>query len=869
MDTKTTIKEKTGLTVEEVKKRIAAKVQEAKLDPAIFIDKFCYTFNPKQEPYHLPFVLFDFQKNILIPEVKNAIDKGYDILIEKCREMGATYTVLDVLLWFWLNVEGSNFLLGSRKEDYVDSTKGNSSEASNKEESLFGKLEYTLNRLPAFMLPKGFNINKHMTYMSLLNPENGNVISGESANPNFSRGGRMKAILLDEFAFWDNDCYNKDMEALTQKGWKLIKDITKDDLVYSMNPKTQEAEYMPVIDTQKVFTEDLISFKSKSADIIVTSNHKMLVSKRYQTSNKRNFLYKEIAEKPKGTNTNGQMYFRRADELFTQKHDLIPLTSKYIKGEQPERIFGFVAKDWMEFLGWFVSEGYSSNKIGRKRIGISQSETANKDNCEQIKRLLKRMGLPVNYYNNQAFQIRMGAFSKEAFDELCSLGKADQKYIPQKYLNLSKELIEPMFDSLIKGDGCEIKRKNRVNKLSYATTSKRLADNVQEIAQKIGLRGSITLVDDSKKHPNWKPRFIINIGFKKNAQITALKKEIIKYNDYAYCVTTPYHTLYVRRNGIACWCGNSSAWGSTADTTNCRIVLTTPGIKPSKAKRLRFGKDGETIRVITLPYHLDPRKDLQWLNNQRERRSEEDFAREVLINWEQSIQGILYPEIKYAELSSFPFNPSWSLYRSWDFGLDGTAIQWWQRNPNNGKFRLIDSYYNEGHPIQFYFPFVGEPIDSQYIYTTEDLETIKVVGKFSKAINFGDPDVGKRSYATKDKTSTRKVLEDINIYVQTNTVDNNNHVRQEKTKILLQRGIEVNITPRNEFWLEALTQARLPQRKEGAETTTENTKPIHDWTSHHRTATEYFAINFKESVIPLMHNNHPEEIKVSSLDPYR
>lgn len=187
----------------EIQQKILQRVEEGKTNPAIFIDRFLYTFNPKQQPYHFPFKLFEFQK-MLAQEVRQAIDQGYDIFIEKCREMGATYTVLDVLLWFWRYVPGSNFLVGSRKEDYVDNTKGDAGDMANKEESLFGKLEYTLNKMPPLVLPEGFNIAKHMTYMSLINPENGNIISGESANPNFSRGGRQKAILFDEFAFWDN-----------------------------------------------------------------------------------------------------------------------------------------------------------------------------------------------------------------------------------------------------------------------------------------------------------------------------------------------------------------------------------------------------------------------------------------------------------------------------------------------------------------------------------------------------------------------------------------------------------------------------------------------------------------------------------------
>lgn len=485
-----------ALSVSDAETIVRQRMLEASNDPVVFIDRFLYTFDPKRAPYHLPFETFDFQKE-LVQSIKIAIETGDDLFIEKCREMGATYTVLAVFLWFWRYIPGSNFLLGSRKEDLVDNTKGESGEISNKEESLFGKLEYMLNRLPQFMLPQGFNIKKHLTYMSLLNPELGNAISGESANSNFSRGGRYKAILMDEFAFWDND---------------------------------------------------------------------------------------------------------------------------------------------------------------------------------------------------------------------------------------------------------------------------------------------------------------------------------------------------------------SSAWGSTADTSNCRIVLTTPGIKPSKAKRLRFSKDGEEIKVVTLAYYLDPRKTPEWLEAQRKRRSNEDFAREIMINWETSIKGILYPEIQHATVGDFGYNSSWPLLRTWDFGLDGTAIQWWQKNLLNGKMRLVDSYFNENKPIQFFFPFVGQPIDSLYSYTQDDLEAIEAVKELSKATNYGDPDVAKRSYQSKIVTSTRQELNNIGIYVQTKPEANDNQTRQEKTKVMLQSGIEVNDTLRNDFWLEAMKQARLPDRADDSQAVTANNKPIHDWTSHHRTATEYLAVNIETTI---------------------
>jgi len=488
-------------------------MEQAKTDPVVFIDRFLYTFDPKREPYHLPFVLFDYQEE-LVGELVTCIRQGDDIFVEKCREMGVTYVTLAVLFWFWRYVPGSNFLIGSRKEQYVDNTsRVLVGELMNKEESLFGKLGYFIDRIEMtfpFILPAGFVKRKNLTYMSLINPENGNVISGESSNPNFSRGGRHKAVLLDEFAFWDND---------------------------------------------------------------------------------------------------------------------------------------------------------------------------------------------------------------------------------------------------------------------------------------------------------------------------------------------------------------ASAWGATADTTNCRIVLTTPGIRPCKAKRLRFGKDGEEIKLITLPYNLDPRKTPEWLEKERKRRSAEDYAREIMINWETSITGRVYEEITLSEVGLFPYNPNWPLYTAWDFGLDGVALQWWQKNLTNGKKRLIEAYTNSDRPIEWFFPFVGQDIDSKYEYSTEDLALINAVKVFKKSIHYGDPDVSKRSLLT--NTSTRQALEAIKVYVQTNPESNDFISRREKTKVMLQDGLEINQTPGTEYWLECIKNARYPQRLETSQATTPVTLPIHDWTSHHRTSTEYFAVNFKD--IPTTGIVVNEEVEV---DPY-
>lgn len=190
-----------GMRSPEARKNIYYLCQQPN-DPAagciFFIENFGWTASTKMHIKNLPFILFDFQKE-LIRKLVEHIDSGKDFFIEKSRDMGISWIVCCyVALWYWLFIEGSNGLLGSYKEKEVD----------NKViDSLFGKLDYAIYNLPEWILPQGFKLAKHRTKLRLMNPANGNAITGDTMNPQFARGSRKTFVMFDELAFWD---YAKD-----------------------------------------------------------------------------------------------------------------------------------------------------------------------------------------------------------------------------------------------------------------------------------------------------------------------------------------------------------------------------------------------------------------------------------------------------------------------------------------------------------------------------------------------------------------------------------------------------------------------------------------------------------------------------------
>ena len=82
--------------------RVIAK-QLCKEDPIFFIEMIGWTYDPRpqHDPHNLPFIMFDYQKDVVYWLVKH-VQEGQDGLVEKYRDMGVT----------WLNGYGAGETLG-------------------------------------------------------------------------------------------------------------------------------------------------------------------------------------------------------------------------------------------------------------------------------------------------------------------------------------------------------------------------------------------------------------------------------------------------------------------------------------------------------------------------------------------------------------------------------------------------------------------------------------------------------------------------------------------------------------------------------------------------------------------------------------
>jgi len=414
-------------------------------------------------------------------------------------------------------------------------------------------------------------------------------------------------------------CYGPDTEILTLNGWKNITEIKDEEKVATLNTKS-ELEYQQITAKQKIpFRGDLISVKGRNLDLLVTPEHFLYVKSRYRKNfeflkvkdiyGKYNFEMKRDAiwkgEEPKffellaveddsykRLNITAERIFemfKNSKELSTkeiynkliesgdeiayenldyllsllasksslsvEKRRIGKTTNKFYNLNKKIALGEFTKKqipieDWVWFIGFWLAEGsaYSQLKKGNYEIKIAQFRKKNK---EIIKEHLSR--LPFNF---REISTGFEATNKQLSLYLQQFGHSKEKYIPDSIKKLSPRLSGIFLDAYILGDG------NKETNV-ITTASKRMADDLQEVILKSGHASIIRYIKSNRFHFLEGRKIFDGNTYKIRVSKRQLTPKIynksfskVPYNGFVYDVTVPNHTLYVRRNGKACWSSN-------------------------------------------------------------------------------------------------------------------------------------------------------------------------------------------------------------------------------------------------------------------------------------------------------------------------
>ncbi len=76
----------------------------------------------------------------------------------------------------------------------------------------------------------------------------------------------------------ESQCYDDRTEVLTDKGWKLFRDVSREDLVASMDPSGGVELVRPSLYVDNEYDGEMYRIRSEHVDLLVTPNHNMYVS---------------------------------------------------------------------------------------------------------------------------------------------------------------------------------------------------------------------------------------------------------------------------------------------------------------------------------------------------------------------------------------------------------------------------------------------------------------------------------------------------------------------------------------------------------------------------------------------------------------
>lgn len=374
------------------------------------------------------------------------------------------------------------------------------------------------------------------------------VLDAISVYPHLTLSGDLHSLEI-----LDSTCYSDDTEVLTRRGWKKFADVDISlDEFATRNPKTKAFEWQNATYHHRApFTGELCHFRSRSLDLLVTPNHRMVVEglpralggSRHRERGEAIVTAAELTEL--GVGSHGRR---------------IPVTSQWeapdlarfelaANGRTTSKPFACSGDDFAAFMGMYLSEGSASNG---DQVAITQKSTSK--GFEPFRELLERIFDRKVCHTGANFVIGR----KVLHDYLAQFGKAHEKYVPEIVKGMSARQLGIFWRFYMLGDG------HYGVTETIATVSPRMADDLQEVTQKMGLSASIrsdqcvvdTVFADGRviKAANKRRKYTVALS---RTEYRTWKASSEPYSGEVFCVSVPNEVLYVRRNGKAAWCGNT------------------------------------------------------------------------------------------------------------------------------------------------------------------------------------------------------------------------------------------------------------------------------------------------------------------------
>lgn len=338
-------------------------------------------------------------------------------------------------------------------------------------------------------------------------------------------------------------CFTDKTSVLTDKGWKSIKDVSKEDKVATLQHGEIVYDF-PLETFEYDYEGKMYHLVSKQLDMTVTPNHKLYVKRRnkkeYELIKAEDVFGKRVSHQKNGE-------WKKEDQQYLEIEN-----------------FGKVnVKAWCYFLGILYAE--RSGTCTYKSVNSGIIISVNKKCVDKLQDFLTYLDIPFKYNKNEK---KINIYNQSLFHHFreFNVGTVNKK-LPDYVWNFSKEESRCLLEDLLLGDGSKCQ-----NSITYWTSSFKLAEDVQKLALHCGYSsnmilpegrkaGSINIMKDGRAIQSTADNYrVAIITTKNNPTVNHGHIQIEEWIDYkgkVYCIEVPEHVIYVKQNGKPYWSGNS------------------------------------------------------------------------------------------------------------------------------------------------------------------------------------------------------------------------------------------------------------------------------------------------------------------------
>lgn len=314
----------------------------------------------------------------------------------------------------------------------------------------------------------------------------------------------------------DYNCYSADTEVLTDKGFKLIKDIKIGETIATLNPQTSIFEWVKCSNIVKKYVDEIIEIKNNIFSLKCSKDHTFYYYKRAYNKNWSKTI--------KGTE---QPCFSTGIETLKKKNTFFYGAANW-NGENIENIYNMPTEILCKFLAYYISDGSIDKRLNKECIHISQQN--NQWMYDELK----------NYMNIKQGKEKLFIYNKDLFELVKPLGCCDKKYIPSFVKNLNVKYLRIFLNAYALCDGQKGKVITGFNGKralrtynQYFTTSKQLIADLVELIIKTGFNASVY-----KQNTKGKQQEFRNGIYTINHDVYVIQEKKTVYYDFSSMTTT-------------------------------------------------------------------------------------------------------------------------------------------------------------------------------------------------------------------------------------------------------------------------------------------------------------------------------------------